>query len=259
MIVWGGYRYEEGPGVSPKASYPTDGALYHPATDSWTPMAPFDARVSSAVWTGEKVIAIGELDGYSTPARSSSRARCSILPRTPGAPCVLRMRAWSRASRARTEAVLDRHGAAPVRSAHRGRKGHCGLAPLRSERGRVVEDRCARVAGLRVLGKRADRRRRGRDLRSRPELARCARRPAPVDADHDLRCRDLDLVLVAGAAEPRVADRGRRGGSDPGVGRRRHLSGSDAPPMTCGPPMGACDPITPMIVNPLGDGVRIGL
>lgn len=57
MVVWGGAT-----GVDCDYAYPSDGAAYDPASDSWRPIAssPLSGRVeTSAVWTGEEMIVWG--------------------------------------------------------------------------------------------------------------------------------------------------------------------------------------------------------
>jgi len=57
MIVWGGAT-----GLGCDYGYPSDGAAYDPATDSWRPIlsSPLSGRVeASAVWTGNEMIVWG--------------------------------------------------------------------------------------------------------------------------------------------------------------------------------------------------------
>jgi hypothetical protein len=57
MVVWGGAT-----GLGCDYGYPTDGAAYDPATNSWRPIAssPLSGRVeASAIWTGSEMIVWG--------------------------------------------------------------------------------------------------------------------------------------------------------------------------------------------------------
>jgi hypothetical protein len=67
LIVWGGFRLLTGMGVGPAVETPTDGAIYDAASDSWTAIPPGGPLVAMQVWTGDELIAIGELDGQTTP------------------------------------------------------------------------------------------------------------------------------------------------------------------------------------------------
>ncbi len=71
LVVWGGLQ-EAGTGSSPKYTTLQEGAVYDPAQDSWTPAstdgAP-SATLAPLVWTGTRLIALEMLDGYSTPGQ----------------------------------------------------------------------------------------------------------------------------------------------------------------------------------------------
>lgn len=74
MLIWGG-RY------LPDQTYPTTGAGYDPATDSWTPMstigAPRGRAGHAAVWTGKEMIVWG---GWSDPGNAELNTGGSYNP-----------------------------------------------------------------------------------------------------------------------------------------------------------------------------------
>lgn len=63
MIVWGGMNRVTNPDSTTRFEVLSDGALYNPAHDQWTPMttagAPSRRSTHTAVWTGTKMIAWG--------------------------------------------------------------------------------------------------------------------------------------------------------------------------------------------------------
>jgi hypothetical protein len=259
LIVWGGYRYEGGTSISPKTSYPTDGALYDPATDSWKPMAPLDAQVSSMVWTGKKVVAIGKLDGYSTPGTVEFD----------GAVFDPAANSWS------PMRAPDASMVAGVESAGR-RLFWSGMELL------LLAQRVEAGRGIAVL------------LRYDPDADAWSKTDVPESPGFAYWQSVLiagDNVVISGPGPDSFDARGARHQStqimtfDAATSKWSSLpvlenrawpivvvsagqilvwGGVDTFPdldahVTCGTPMGACDPITPMIMNPLGDGVRIGL
>jgi hypothetical protein len=72
LIVWGGVKFVPGGGFNPSYESLTDGGIYDPSKDAWTPIATSGAPTSGSadlVWTGQRMIALGRLDGYTTPGK----------------------------------------------------------------------------------------------------------------------------------------------------------------------------------------------
>jgi N-acetylneuraminic acid mutarotase len=59
MVIWGGH--------APTNTYLSDGAIYDPTTDRWTPISAESClgggELASAVWTGSSVVVWGGFDG----------------------------------------------------------------------------------------------------------------------------------------------------------------------------------------------------
>jgi len=70
LIVWGGLSYGTGMNYDPVVTSLDDGGVYDLASDTWTPIAAAGAPhggLAPFAWTGEELVVIAKLDGYSMP------------------------------------------------------------------------------------------------------------------------------------------------------------------------------------------------
>ena len=66
MLIWGGVNDTESKGVSDSSRYVGTGALYNPATDTWTKISEAGApspRVTTGVWNGNGLMLFGGYNG----------------------------------------------------------------------------------------------------------------------------------------------------------------------------------------------------
>jgi hypothetical protein len=70
FIVWGGLRFDPGPGFDPAYTTLADGGVYDLASDTWAPLASEGAPTGPGpvvLWTGSKLLVLAVLDGHTTP------------------------------------------------------------------------------------------------------------------------------------------------------------------------------------------------